>query len=108
MANTFKSVTSGSIGTTVVPVYTCPSSTTTIVLGASIANIASSPIAGTIKLNKNGGDTVHVVKQAPVPNGSSIEVMAGNKVVLEASDKLEFQSDTADSVDTIISLLEIT
>ena len=34
--------------------------------------------------------------------------MAGNKVVLEASDKLEFQSDTADSIDTIISLLEIT
>ena len=59
-------------------------------------------------MNKNGGDTVHVVKQAPVPNGSSIEVMAGNKVVLEASDKLEFQSDTADSIDTIISLLEIT
>ena len=37
MANTFKSVTSGSIGTTLTGVYTCPSSTTSIVLGASMA-----------------------------------------------------------------------
>ena len=36
------------------------------------------------------------------------EVMSGNKVVLEASDKLQMQSDTASSLDTIVSLLEIT
>ena len=48
MANTFKSVTSGSIGTTLTGVYTCPSSTTSIVLGASMANTHSSPIGGSI------------------------------------------------------------
>ena len=54
MANTFKSVTSGSIGTTLTGVYTCPSSTTSIVLGASMANTHSSPIGGSIKLKKDG------------------------------------------------------
>ncbi len=49
MANTFKSVTSGSIGTTLTGVYTCPSSTTAIVLGASLANTHTSPIGGSIK-----------------------------------------------------------
>ena len=106
MANTFKSVTSGSIGTTLTGVYTCPSSTTSIVLGASMANTHSSPIGGSIKLKKDGTsagqDDVFVVKAAPV------EVMAGNKVGLQASDILQFQSDTATSLDVVVSILEIT
>ena len=112
MANTFKSVTSGSIGTTLVTVYTCPASTTAIVLGASLAYTATNPIGGSIKLAKNGSsagqDDVFVVKAAPVPAGSSIEVMSGNKVVMEASDVLQFQSDPASSLDSIVSVLEIT
>ena len=112
MANTFKSVTSGSIGTTLVTVYTCPASTPAIVLGASMANTATNPIGGSIKLAKNGSsagqDDVFVVKAAPVPAGSSIEVMSGNKVVMAASDVLQFQSDTASSLDSIVSVLEIT
>ncbi len=112
MTNTFKSVTTGSIGTSLRDTYTCPSSTTTIVLGASMANTHSSPIGGSIKVAKNGTaagqDDVFVVKAAPVPVGSSVEVMAGNKVVLQASDKLQFQSDTAGSLDVVVSLLEIT
>ena len=112
MANTFKSVTTGSIGTSLRDTYTCPSSTTTIVLGASMANTHSSPIGGSIKIAKNGTaagqDDVFIVKAAPVPVGSSVEVMAGNKVVLQASDKLQFQSDTAGSLDVVVSLLEIT
>tara|TARA_R100001129_G_scaffold186504_1_gene178517 strand:- start:85 stop:423 length:339 start_codon:yes stop_codon:yes gene_type:complete len=112
MANTFKSITSGSIGTTLVGVYTCPSSTTSIVLGASMANTHSSPIGSSIKLKKDGSaagqDDVFVVKTAPVPVGSSVEVMAGNKVVLQAADVLQFQSDTATSLDVVVSVLEIT
>ena len=112
MANTFKSVTSGSIGTTLVDVYTCPTSTTTIILGASIANTDTNPIGGSIKLAKSGSglgaDDVFVVKQAPVPVGSTVEVMSGNKVVLQNADVLQFQSDTASSLDATISLLEIT
>ena len=109
MANTFKSVTSGSIGTTLTNVYTCPASTTTIILGAGMANIDGNPIGGSIKLAKSGSilDDVFIVKQAPVPVGSTVEVMSGNKVVLESADILQFQSDTAGSMDTIVSLLEI-
>ena len=112
MANTFKSYTSGSIGTTLVDVYTCPTSTTTIIFGAAIANTDTNPIGGSIKLAKSGSglgaDDVFVVKQAPVPVGSTVEVMSGNKVVLQNADVLQFQSDTASSLDATISLLEIT
>ena len=50
MANTFKSVTSGSIGTGLTDVYTCPASTTAIILGASMANTDNNAIGGSIKL----------------------------------------------------------
>ena len=112
MANTFKSVTSGSIGTVLTNVYSCPASTTTIILGAAMANTDNNPIGGSIKLAKSGSglgaDDVFVVKQAPVPVGSTVEVMSGNKVVLQNADVLQFQSDTASSLDATISLLEIT
>jgi len=51
---------------------------------------------------------VFVVKQAPIPVGSSVEVMSGNKIVLNAGDAIEAQSDTASSLDIIVSTLEIT
>jgi len=112
MANTFKSVTSGSIGTGLTNVYTCPASTTAIVLGASISNTHTNAIGGSIKLAKSGSsegaDDVFVVKAAPLPVGSTVEVMSGNKVILQDADILQFQSDTAGSMDTIVSLLEIT
>ena len=112
MDNTFNSVTSGSVGTTLTNVYTCRGSTTTIILGASLANTNSNPIGGSVKLAKtgagSGADDVFIVKQAPIPVGSSIEVMAGNKVVMEAADILQFQSDTSSSLDVTISMLEIT
>ena len=70
MANTFKSVTSGSIGTTLVTVYTCPASTTAIVLGASMANTATNPIGGSINLAKNGSSAGQddVQYRPPYPN----------------------------------------
>ena len=99
MANTFKSVATGSIGTTLRDTYTCPSSTTAIVLGASMANTESSPIGGSIKLAKNGTaagqDDVFIVKLAPVPVGSSVEVMAGaSKVVHPAISLSEEHAST--------------
>jgi hexokinase len=69
MANTFNSVTSGSIGTTLTNVYTCPGSTTTIILGASLANTSTSPIGGSIKLAKNGsGASADDVLASDAPN----------------------------------------
>ena len=35
-------------------------------------------------------------------------VMSGNKVVLQEEDILQFQSDTAGSLDAVVSMLEIT
>ena len=114
MANTFKSVTSGSIGTVLTNVYTCPASTTAIILGASMANTDNNAIGGSIKLAKSGSsagaDDVFIVKDASIPAGSSLEVMSGNKLVLQNDgtngDNLEAICSAANSLDVTVSVLE--
>ena len=109
MANTFKNeVFSGGNTTanTDIIVYTCPSSTTTVVIGLSVANLTTNQITADIKLN--AGTTVHLVKNLPIPSASSFEFMAGNKVILQAGDSIIVQSDTANSVDIVMGIMEIT
>ncbi len=113
MANTFKLKTSGSIGTGSVKVYTVPSSTTTVLIGATLANTSNASIGGSLLLESDTSDTevnnnVYIIKDAPIPAGSSLEVMAGNKIVLQTTDIIKVQSDTTGSMDSILSLMEIT
>ena len=49
-----------------------------------------------------------MIRNIPIPNGSSFEFMAGNKLVMEAGDKLQLESDAAASLDVAISVLEQT
>ena len=109
MANTFKNeVFAGgnTAANTDIIVYTCPSSTTTVVIGLSVANLITDQITVDVKLN--AGTTVHVAKNLPIPAASSFEFMSGNKVILEAGDSIIVQSDTANSVDIVMAIMEIT
>jgi hypothetical protein len=95
MANTFKLKTKANVGVTTVGIYTAPAATTTVVIGITLAN------AGTT-------EDVKLLKNAPIPSGSSLEFMAGNKVVLEATDTVTVDSDTNNSVDAALTIMEIT
>ena len=106
MANVFKSITDTGVGTSLTTVYTCPGATTAVVIGCNISNTSGGQINVDVKLNKNTGDDVFLIMNIPIPNGSSYEFIAGSKLVLEAADALEVQSDTATSVDVIVSVLE--
>ena len=50
---------------------------------------------------------VHAIKDAPIPAGSTLEVMAGNKVVLQTTDVLKIDCDVA-KIDATLSIMEIT
>tara|TARA_B100000287_G_scaffold11367_1_gene11481 strand:- start:841 stop:1176 length:336 start_codon:yes stop_codon:yes gene_type:complete len=111
MANTFKlkTKTGGSTAAnTAMTVYTTPASTTSIVVGMTLSNLTASQIAATINIENADGDNVTFLKNIPIPTGSAVEVMSGNKVVLETSDVLKVLSDTANSLDTTLSIMEIT
>ena len=53
-------------------------------------------------------EDVNLLKNAPIPHGSSLEFMGGNKVVLETNDQINVNSDTDDSVDASLTIMEIT
>jgi len=109
MANDFrvKTFDGSSTGANVaMNVYTAPASTTTVVIGLTIANTTSSQILVDIKLA--AGSTVFLAKDIPIPAASSFEYMAGNKIIMEATNTLSVVSDTANSADTTMSIMEIT
>ena len=113
MANTFKVKTKAGIGTSITTVYTVPSTTTAIVLGLIVGNVTGSAVNATVHVETNTSDTetnvnVELVTNAPIPAGGSLELLSGNKVVLQATDVLKVTSDTASSIDACLSFMEIT
>jgi len=109
MANTFKNAASAATGTSEVSVYTVPSATTTTVIGLTCANVTStSPVKVSIRVYDSSG-TSHffIVKNAEIFEGGSLVAVGGDqKLVLETGDILKVQSDTASSIDTIVSVME--
>ena len=61
-----------------------------------------------VGVTRSSTDDVKLLKNAPIPQGSSLEFMAGNKVVLETTDTLTVNSDTNNSIDASLTIMEIT
>ena len=121
MANTFKCVTfaaePASAGTPYV-MYTVASSTTTVILGLVLTNINTTSVTAEVELvsdtGSRGGDndvtntTSFLVKDVNIPAGSSLEVLTGGKVVMEATDVLRIDCSVADKLSGTLSIMEIT
>ena len=115
MANTFKVVTKAGV-TSADVIYTVASSTTTVVLGIMIGNTTTTQITATVSLgsdtsnragaNNEANQTVELVTNAPIPVGGTLELMSGNKLVMEAGDALSLTA--SGSSDIAISIMEIT
>jgi hypothetical protein len=115
MANTFKLVTKAGV-TSVDTIYTVASSTTTVVLGVMVGNTTTGQITATVTLtsdtsnragaNDEANQEVELVTNAPIPVGGTLELLAGNKVVMEATDVLKLTASGA--ADIAVSIMEIT
>ena len=129
MANTLKVITAsasdidGSGGDlaadTDEPLYTVPGSTTAIVVGFHVCNILTNTIKITVTISSDttsnasgfGGaanSDAFLVKNVPIPEGSTIELLSGNKIFLEDTDIIKIQSDTAASFNCVLSFVEQT
>ena len=108
MANTFKLKTKANVGITTQIVYVVPTATTTVVIGITLANTSGSGCLVGVGVTRSSTDDVKLLKNAPIPQGSSLEFMAGNKVVLESTDTLTVNSDTNNSIDASLTIMEIT
>ena len=108
MANTFKLKTKANVGITTQNVYVVPSATTTVVIGITLANTSGSGCLVGVGITRSSTDDVKLLKNAPIPQGSSLEFVAGNKVVLETTDTITVNSDTNNSIDASLTIMEIT
>ena len=107
MANTFKLKTKANVGTATSDVYVVPSATTTVVIGVTLANTSGSSITVGVGVTRASSDDVKLMKNVPIPQGSSFEFMAGNKVVLETTDTLTAESDVSNRLDVALTIMEI-
>ena len=111
--NTFKLKTKAAVGTVLTTVYTVPASTTTVVIGLTVANILGASVTASAQIvtastTGENADDVYFIRNIPLPSGSSVEMMSGNKINLEAGDIIKIQSDTASALDAVLSIMEIT
>ena len=113
MANTFKidtksSVSNSGTGSTNTNVVTAGGSATLVLLSCLISNKTASSAQVDVFIVTNTGDDVFLIKNAPVPAGSSLEIISGSKIIMESSDVLRISSDTASALDASVSYLEQT
>ena len=108
--NTFKRKISAGIGTTATAVggYSVLLDIQTTAIGLALANVTGSQITVSVTLNTQAGDTIHIIKDAPIPSGGALVPIGGDmKVVMEHNDQIKVTSDTASSIDAILDILEI-
>jgi hypothetical protein len=109
MANTFKNAYLD-VTNSATAVYTCPASTTAIVLTLRITNVDGSNddtiIADVVDTSSGSAKIAHTIS---VPADSSIELAGTSKIVLEAGDKIDLTGGTASGdLEAFVSVLEIT
>lgn len=108
MANAFKSYKLTSVGTTATNVVVANAATETVIIGMSLSNTTANSITGDVFMS-SGANSFYIVKNAPIPVGSTLIVVGGDqKVVLPANDIIKVASSANSSIDVVLSALEIT
>ena len=91
-------------GTSAATLFTANSNDT--IVGISVANVTASAVNASVFIN-DGTNDFYLVKDAPIPSGSALQVLDGGaKVVVQSGDILKVVSDTASSLDTWISTVD--
>ena len=104
MAQNFRRYTYNAVGTGAQAVFS-PNSYDAIV-GISLSNILSTAITVSCYIN-DGSDNIYLVKDAPIPTGSSLQVLDGGaKFIVQNLDVLYVKSSDASSVDVWISAVD--
>ena len=104
MAQDFERNIARNVGTSASTIFTADSDDA--VVGINLANVTTSQIKVSVLVTNSSAD-YHLVKDAPIPASSALQVLDGGaKFVLQNGDALKVQSDTASSVDVWVSRVD--
>ena len=110
MANTFTRKLQQNVGATATRIgnYTVASSTSVVVIGLTVTNTTGSAISANVFINDGAANT-YVIVNSPIGSGASLVVVGGDqKIVLNTGDSIYVQSSASSSIDTVMSIMEIT
>ena len=104
MAQNFRRYTSNNVGTSAATIFTANSYDT--IIGIYVANVTASAVIASVYIN-DGTNDIHLIKDAPIPAGSALQVLdGGSKIVVQSGDVLKVVSDTASSLDVLTSVVD--
>jgi len=76
------------------------------IVGINLANIVEQQIMVDVYIT-NSGNNYYIIKNAPIPAGGSLQLLDGGaKFVVQSGDQLNIISDTASSLDVIVSAVD--
>ena len=76
------------------------------IVGINLANIVTSSVNVDVYI-KNSSTDYYLIKNAPIPSGSALQLLDGGaKFVVQSGDRLYIKSDTASSIDAIVSAVD--
>ena len=138
MANTFRVLTFAAEPASIADaseyhIYTTPSSTTTVVIGLMLTNIHTSQVTAKVLLesdttgdatasasqtnnigaktgsgSSNDNTTAVLLNNAPIPVGSTLELLSGGKIIMQPTDTITISCSVADKLSGALSIMEIT
>ena len=120
MANDFKRFAKPNVGTSTGAsgdaVYTVPagsgsSALESIIIGISICNKNSAErTVGIFLDNEDGSNDAYIVNGLKVPGNTTVEIMQGNKIVVQNdgtnADVIRAEASAGSSIDVVLSVLE--
>jgi hypothetical protein len=113
MATAFRNVLHTEVGTSEVEVISVANAARATVIGMSLTNLTGSIVLASIRVENTvasaPNNSAYYVKEVVVPPNQSLRVVnGGEKLVLAGDMKVYVQSNTAASLDFIVSYVEIT
>ena len=82
------------------------SNTSAVTIRGSV-QLVSTTATSTNSGASNANESTYLIKDAPLNSSSALEIMAGNKIVMQTGDIIKAKSD-ATGLDIVISYMEIT
>jgi hypothetical protein len=104
MAQNFRRYINRNTGTSATTVFTADSYDT--IVGINISNTTGSAVNASVYITNTSLD-YYLIKNAPIPAGSALQVIDGGaKIIVQSGDALKIVSDTASSLDTVVSTVD--
>lgn len=108
MANTFKNAALANVSnSSYQTLYTAPAATQTVILGLAIANKTTNAVTVQVQFTDTSASTTfQLLENVSIPANTTLETLAGQKYILEATDILKVQAGTGSAIDVVLGFME--